>query len=224
MNASFVATPPSPPPPTRKPTPLAIVEAAERLFGSHGIENVSLRQIRLEASAANNSAVSYHFNDREALVRAIWEHRLPVLDRMRAAMIQDLRAAGRERDPHAVLRALVMPNYELRDSRGVHRYAAFFRHAMRWRAGAAIRHSQNAMAPFSAEALDLLEQACPDVPRPLLHQRLRYGSCAFFDMICDRDEDIAASLPVEPEDAFIAEGIAMLVAICVRPITGVDDE
>ena len=208
----------APAPAPTKSTPLAIIEAAERLFGSHGIENVSLRQIRLEADAANNSAVSYHFADREALVRAIWEHRLPVLDRMRSAMLAELRARGLERDPEAVIRALVIPNYELRDARGVHRYAAFFRHAMRWEAGAAIRHSQQELAPFSTEAMALLEAIRPELPRDLLHYRLRHGSCLFFDMICERDGDLADGRAVMEEQPFLAEGIAMLAAICFRPV------
>lgn len=200
-----------------KATPLALVEAAERLFGSHGIENVSLRQIRLEACVANNSAVSYHFDDREKLVRAIWEHRLPTLDQRRAMMMEEIHAQGLERDAHALMRALLLPSYDLRDSTGVHRYAAFFRHALRWKNGAAIRNSQLHSTPASREAMTLLEALAPDIPTDLLYQRLRYGSCMFFDMTFDRDMEAAAGGAVMEEQAFLTECIDMLVAICLRP-------
>lgn len=199
-----------------KGTPLALIEAAERLFGQHGIESVSLRQIRLEACAGNNSAISYHFNDREKLVRAIWEHRLPNLDEIRRKMLDALYEQEQEGDPHAVLRALIMPSYELMDARGVHRYAAFFRHALRWQQGAAIRNAQLQGTPASAEALALFHALRPDVAPDLLDYRLRYGTCMFFDMIFDRDMAVAAGLPVMPERQFLDEGIGMLAALCLR--------
>ena len=203
-----------------KGTPLAILEAAERLFGQYGIEAVSLRQIRLEACAANNSAITYHFSDRERLVRAIWEHRLPTLDKSRRELLNEIYATGRERDPDAVLRALVMPNYQLKDSHGVHRYAAFFRHALRWQQGTEIRNAQLSATPASSEALGLFHALRDDVPRELMSYRLRHACCMFFDMIFERDMDIAAGRAVIPEVEFLSESIGTLRAICLRPAGG----
>lgn len=202
---------------SRKSTPIALIEAAERLFGQHGIEAVSLRQIRLEAGAANNSAITYHFDDREKLVRAIWESRLPALDAARRVLLDRMYERGLQHDPDAVIRALIMPNYDLKDSHGVHRYAAFFRHALRWKHGAAIRNAQLNDTPASSEAMELLYALRPGVTRSMMDYRMRHGACVFFDMIFERDEEIAAGRPVMPEDAFLAEGIDMLRAICLRP-------
>ena len=58
---------------------LRIVIAAERLFGLHGIDGVSLRQISADAGSSNNSAVHYHFGSKEGLIAAIFRHRLPQL-------------------------------------------------------------------------------------------------------------------------------------------------
>jgi len=198
-----------------KGTPLAIIEAAERLFGQHGIENVSLRQIRLEACAGNNSAISYHFSDREKLVRAIWEYRLPILDRARRVKLDDIYAKGLQHDPQMVLRALIMPSYDLLDSSGVHRYAAFFRHALRWQQGTAIRNSQLNATPASNEALALFHALRPDASPQVLDYRLRYGTCMFFDMIFDRDVAIAGGQKVVGESIFLAEGFGMLEALCL---------
>ncbi len=70
-------------PPVRPASAIRIVVAAERLFALHGIEGVSLRQIAAAAGSGNNSAVHYHFGSKEALIVAIFEHRLPQLNRER---------------------------------------------------------------------------------------------------------------------------------------------
>lgn len=201
-----------------KGTPLALIEAAERLFGEHGIETVSLRQIRIEAGASNNSAITYHFSDRAKLVSAIWEHRLPELDKARRKLLDALCKNGSRHDPQAVLRALIMPDYELMDGSGTHRYTAFFRHALRWRQGAEIRNERLHETPASSEALDLYHGLCPDVPPALLDYRLRHSCCMFFDMVFERDCDLAAGRDVMPEDDFLNEGFAMIEAACLRPV------
>lgn len=201
---------------SRRDTSIALIEAAERLFGQHGIENVSLRQVRIEAGASNNSAVAYHFRDREDLVRAIWDYRLPTLDVARRAMLDEMARAGTLAAPDAVLRALVMPNYELRDSAGVHRYAAFVRHAMRWRQGALIRNAQLAETPASVDALALFLALRPDLPPALLQYRLRHASGTFYDMVVERDAALALGEEVMPEPDFLAEGIGMIAGVCLR--------
>lgn len=205
------------PPRSYKSTPTAIIEAAERLFGSYGIEAVSLRQIGLEAEVANKSAINYHFGDRAELVRAIWAHRLPALEARRKMMLGQLYARGESRDPHAIVRLLVQPNYELLDTQGAHRYTAFFRHALRWRKGQELREQEMGQTPASAEALGLLKAIAGDIPEPLLLQRVRYGCCMLFDMVFDRDSDLAEGRPVMPEDDFLAEGVDMIVAMALRP-------
>jgi AcrR family transcriptional regulator len=203
-----------------KGTPLALIEAAERLFGQHGIENVSLRQIRLEAAAGNNSAIAYHFSDRAKLVSAIWEHRLPQLDAARRIWLNKMYAAGTQQDARAVLRVLVMPNYDLMDAHGVHRYTAFFRHALRWREGEVIRNDMQDTTPASQEALSLFYALRPDVDPALLNYRLRHATCMFFDMIFERDSAITAGRAVMAEDMFLKEGIAMMESACLRPAVG----
>lgn len=199
-------------------TPLAIIEAAERLFGSHGIDTVSLRQIGLEANVANKSAVNYHFGDKAELVRAIWQHRLPALEARRKILLRQMHERGETGDPHAVARLIILPNYELFDAQGVHRYTAFFRHALRWRQEQEIRAREMGTTPASLETLRLLRALAADIPQDLLFHRLRYACCSMFDMTFDRDGDLAEGHPVMAEDQFLAEGFDMLVATCLRPV------
>jgi AcrR family transcriptional regulator len=74
-----------------------LVLTAERLFARHGIDGVSIRQILQSAGVANFSAVQYHFESKEGLIRAIVENRAPYLaERRRLLWAQapagDLRA------------------------------------------------------------------------------------------------------------------------------------
>ena len=40
-------------------------------MGDHGVANVSMRQIRIAAGQRNESAVQYHFDDLDGLLRAL---------------------------------------------------------------------------------------------------------------------------------------------------------
>lgn len=109
----------------RAATRLNIIEAAERLFGAFGIHGVSLRKFGLEAGSAHKSAVAYHFKNLKGLVRAIFEHRLPVLEARRREMLVAATEGGRTPNVRALLDVLFVPLTEQVDHRGVHSYAAF---------------------------------------------------------------------------------------------------
>lgn len=203
-----------------KSTPLALIEAAELLFGQYGIDGVSLRQIRLKAEVGNNSAVTYHFSDREQLVRAIWAYRLPSLDKVRRRLIDDIYNTGRERDAGAVLSALVMPNYSIVSDQGLHTYTAFVRHALRWKQGTIIRSAALRETPASEEALDLYYALRPDIAPEILQYRLRHATCMFFDMVFERDTAIISGEPGSSEQVFLSESMAMLESVCLRPAAG----
>ncbi|WP_323748128.1 TetR/AcrR family transcriptional regulator [Catenulispora rubra] len=62
---------------------IRILEAAERRFAEDGIEAVSLRQIAADSGQRNTSAVAYHFGTRDALVGALYEHRMTPINARR---------------------------------------------------------------------------------------------------------------------------------------------
>ena len=59
-----------------------ILDAAESLFVSHGLDATTLRMITAEAQA-NLAAVNYHFGSKEALVEAVFRRRLTWLNEQR---------------------------------------------------------------------------------------------------------------------------------------------
>ena len=69
-----------------------MVEVAERMFGEHGIDGVSMRDVAASAGQRNNSAVQYHFGSREGLIFEVVRRRMTEIDsdrRARLALIDD---------------------------------------------------------------------------------------------------------------------------------------
>lgn len=94
-------------------TRLALILAAERLFGDLGIDAVGLRAVCQAAHQKNNNAVQYHFGDKLGLLNAILEYREAQLQPMREAMLAQAEAQGRLSDLRWLLRVCFEPNYRL---------------------------------------------------------------------------------------------------------------
>lgn len=68
-----------------------LLDAAERLFGSHGFGGTSLRKVTAEAGA-NLAAVHYHFGSKEALLRATAARRIEPVNRERIRLLDEIEA------------------------------------------------------------------------------------------------------------------------------------
>ena len=87
----------------------ALVESAERLFAERGIEGVSLRDVSKDAGQRNNSAAQYHFDDRQGLIAAVYEHRMRHVDERRHTHLAQLK----EHDVRGLVEATVIPLLEV---------------------------------------------------------------------------------------------------------------
>lgn len=99
-------------------TRTALIDAAEELFASQGVEGPSLREINRAAGQRNTTALQYHFGDRKGLLIAVLQrHALDVANRRRALL--DLWQQGAERSLRGLVNALVLPLFsKLSDSDG----------------------------------------------------------------------------------------------------------
>jgi AcrR family transcriptional regulator len=86
-----------------------LIDTAEALFATHGIEGVSLREINRTAGARNASALQYHFGGRDGLLRAVLAKHHHAVEARRHAMLDAYEADGRA-DLRALAGALVRPN------------------------------------------------------------------------------------------------------------------
>ncbi len=71
-------------------TRTSIMRAAEKLFAKHGIENVSVRAIINEAGQKNESALQYHFKNRQGLIDSINLFRQTQVDTKRGELYHAL--------------------------------------------------------------------------------------------------------------------------------------
>jgi AcrR family transcriptional regulator len=90
-------------------TRVMLMEVAERLFATRGIEAVTLREIQEAAGQSNTSVIRYHFGSRDGLIRALIAYRQSSLGTDRKAMLARMRDEGKEADPRAVVWLLVRP-------------------------------------------------------------------------------------------------------------------
>ncbi len=91
-----------------------ILETAERLFAERGYDATSLRAITREAGV-NLAAVNYHFSSKEALLRALFNRKLGVLNERRLSMLDayEAEAGGKPVPLEKIARAFIEPIFLL---------------------------------------------------------------------------------------------------------------
>src|ERR1700759_5780784 len=95
--------------PSGESTRVMLMEVAERLFATRGIEAVTMREIQQAAGQSNTSVIRYHFGSRDGLIRALISYRQASLGTDRQEMLASMREEGKEADPRAVVWLLVRP-------------------------------------------------------------------------------------------------------------------
>jgi AcrR family transcriptional regulator len=180
-----------------------ILDAAERLIAERGIQ-VPLRDIAVAAGQRNNSAVNYHFRNRQDLIDAIVRRRLEPMERERAQMVDAL--DGDIDDVRSWLRIMVLPFTRV----GSPYYARFLQAAsMHLRAD--VDESQGSVWP---KVLERLAKAIPTVDRQARARRVKATATTMFTLLAERERSAQAG-----EDAGTAEEIiAMLAAMLTAPM------
>ncbi len=86
----------------------ALIEAAEQLFGTKGIDRVSTREILDAAGQKNQSALQYHFGDRSGLIVAVFDARMQEIEVDRMLLVEKLPPIGEE-SAGDIVESLVRP-------------------------------------------------------------------------------------------------------------------
>jgi AcrR family transcriptional regulator len=203
-------------PATKRSAKEQIVLAGERLIADHGVDGASLRQIGALAGQGNNSAVHYHFGDKNALIRAIFEYRLPRLRERRALLIDE----GAPSDLHGWLECQVRVVLEESESPDSH-YMSFL--------ASLIQHDGEAFAHQPVEYIDAqrefeerLRAHLTHIDEPLRSHRLALAMALIVHAAADRERAIAqrrAVLPFELELANLVDGMAGFLEVPVSANT-----
>lgn len=205
-------------PATATASALRLVVTAERLFAVHGIDGVSLRQIAAEAGSGNNSAVRYHFGSKDALIEAIFGHRLPQLTRER----QMLASRCDPDDVRARLEAQYLPVFAMAEAPD-NRYVSFVEQLQRRAASGAFfaelpRDWQRSNDDFHADMHELLGA----VDEPLRALRIHDAQSICLHAAADRERAVDAHAEVAPFVLFVSsilDGVTGFLSAPASPAT-----
>jgi len=188
-----------------------LIEAAESLFADSGVEGVSTRQIGAAIGSSNTNVVAYHFGGKEALIREVYRHRLPQIDRRRGELLKEAERAGVADELHALVRVFFLPLFEQTDEEGRHSYAGFLS-ALELSGLIMTRVEINAEFP-ETEALFLRLRDClPQGVRAMFSPRLRLVTMLVTTALNQIDQDSGLKDPAGKFEDAVAMAAAALAA------------
>ena len=156
-------------PTSRQKGALPLLVAGEKLFGMHGIDGVSIRQINLVAGMSNNSAVTYHFGDKTGFLIAICKWRMSQLVQAASREYDKVVAEGHLDDVSKLFEALIRPYVAIQDQDGRHPHAAFINQLLRSQVGRQVRRSLFDSSEPTVHFLQRLEDLHQHLTKALLH-------------------------------------------------------
>lgn len=210
----------STPLPVRERTRVDLLETAERLFATYGIDAVSLRQITSAAGHRNPAAVQYHFGSKQGLLKAIVEYRLPPLNRRRLELLDRLQSAPRAEHIRLIVEAIIRPLVELAPLGGhyIQFLAEFTAHH---------GHMNEVFASFPDDlglggqlAAQALKDALDDLPDSIRQTRATVAIDLLVTAVATRQRSLADGVaPVVSDDEFVHDLINGTVGYLTAPYT-----
>jgi AcrR family transcriptional regulator len=192
----------------------ALLEQGALLFARHGVAGVTARQLHEAIGARNESALHYHFGDKQGLVTEILRIHLEAVETRRARLVAVIAAEDRDDDLRALVHALAAP---MADELATELGRAHLRLVARVShpALAYDRPFQLVEAPAGLAVVRWLWAALGDLPEAVCRERLAalrgqlvilFGQRAH--LLDDQPDDIVAS----GNELFLHNLVDMLVA------------
>lgn len=193
-----------------------LLEVAEELFATRGVEATLIGDIVQGAGQRNPSALRYHFGSREGVLQAIREKYLAELERRRATMFEEWPGSGPATPVDAVTLAVV-PLVELLRSEGGRRYLRILGQTMFElnpdQMEAVVKY------PSLARTLDLMRASMAHVPDNLVEDRIRGALILISAALATRARDVAnRRRPPNSIPDFQQNVIAMASAVLTAPV------
>jgi AcrR family transcriptional regulator len=160
----------------------AIIVAAERLFGQHGLDGVSLRQVVAAAGQVNPSAVQHHFGSKRGLIQAVYEMRTPRIEAARQAKLNSMRGKARIED---LVGAHLKPIIEVLPNPDRLLYARFMLRLLPLSDAEHPHFSCLEMCAASVEIVRRMLACYPRLAPDIVTTRIRMAVCVFLQGICD---------------------------------------
>lgn len=174
---------------TPRGSAIVILRSAEQLFAEYGIEAVSTRMIARAAGQKNNSALHYHFANRDSLIEAILEYRVNPVNRERIRRLEKMQSESRKLVPRDLVEIFVEPfAEELLKPQEETYYVSLLAQLYAYQRGRELymRDRERARSLHSISAL-LIKVLAP-LPAPVIHLRLQFMGRATISAVAEWDE------------------------------------
>lgn len=158
--------------------------AAERLYGQHGLDGVSLRQVATAAGQANNYVVQHHFGSKLGLIQAVSEMRLPAMEAHRQTLVDAARAEGDTSVPR-MLSCLFSPLVTVLAEQDMKDYARFTLAVMHLDPQEHPFVRSTDISPASTEIRGKLSETLSDLGPDVFRRRLALSASVFLNGISE---------------------------------------
>lgn len=191
-----------------------IRDAAEVLIAERGIDT-PLRDIAKAARQRNNSAVQYHYGNRDSLIAAIVEHRNTALEAQRLELIAQADLTGDAGEVRTLVELIVRPMAEIPYAHGSTHYARFLLQVRNHPAVLGDAEHWSIESPAMRIILARLDRLlAPALPARLRAARLVGMASAMFALLADRERELTlGKLDEEAAEASTLNIIDVLVAM-----------
>jgi AcrR family transcriptional regulator len=200
-----------------------LLRTAERLFALRGIDAVSMRRICAEADQRNNTALQYHFGDKQNLIEAILAERMGATNERRHAMLERIRGDACEDDLYRLVEALVAPfTHQLFDDDGGRYYVRFS--AQLFSRGNAIEllTEQRPWAEAFHTIVGLIRICLSQIPEEVIAGRLNLMANQLVHATAAKEYELTesgAKLRAKSVERFTADLVDYMVGGLTAPVT-----
>jgi len=209
--------------PARESTKGRLLRTAERLFAQNGIDAVSMRSICVEADQRNNTALQYHFGDKQNLVEAILADRMTAINERRALVLQQIREDGCEGDLHRLVTALVAPfTDQLCDDTGGRHYVRFAAQLFSGGNAVELLTDRRPWTDAFHAIVDLIRACLSDVPEEVMAGRLTLMASQLVHATAAKEFELAESDPrlrSESVERFTGDLVDYIVGGLTAPVS-----
>lgn len=194
---------------------LKLLRTAERLFGDHGLDGVSMRQIILAAGLANNSAIAHHFGSKEELLYAIVDLRADELEaahRRRLIMLDQ----GGDESVRGLLGVLLLPFAEDIESDGEPTFVRFLSRLLHMPPAEHPMYSRGRSMSTASEIDARLRSKLSFLPTALFWVRYRLVIGLFFSGVIERARIVDEAMGYGGEAQIITDDLLTVTAAALQ--------
>jgi AcrR family transcriptional regulator len=192
-----------------------LMDAAVNLYGAHGLDGVSLRQITIAAGSANNYAVQYHFGNESGLIDAILKRHMPEIEEVRARLLSKLTDDNLLGDTRSLVDAMYRPLINCgRDKDRA--FAKFILELHRTPKHRPYANDVLQLSPIAGHIVGLIRTANPAIAPALFPERVRLIAVMVLTSITSRRPPFDDA---DADEAVIDNAIDMATAALITPVS-----